>query len=284
MVENKSSLFGIIALIVGASGLGLGAFSVVNIFVTEGADGLPGQDGQDGIDGTDGLNGTEGQDAPGGLIVGILDPDHDETILGNVTIRALIYGSKNYNVLVLLNTSTVLGTTVPLNWDTSGVSDGWWNLTVIVTDLDSGNSTSDEVIVKVDSYANSGVKRTWYSESETIHGAGTFMRLNITVNPGEVVRFSITGLINSDGAVWIGINDVTSGAPGIYMDPRFYYLGNGLYESISLEGIIDNIIGYGPPGDRALMIGMSLASGSYVTLGYSSPGYPSAFIIQTLIM
>lgn len=30
MVENKSSLFGIIALIIGASGLGLGTFSVIS--------------------------------------------------------------------------------------------------------------------------------------------------------------------------------------------------------------------------------------------------------------
>jgi hypothetical protein len=35
MVENKSSLFGITAIIVGASGLGLGAFSIVNSQVVE---------------------------------------------------------------------------------------------------------------------------------------------------------------------------------------------------------------------------------------------------------
>jgi len=62
MVENRSSLFGIIAIIIGASGLGLGVFSVVNFQVMEGPQGPPGNDGQDGIDGTDGVNGI---DAPG---------------------------------------------------------------------------------------------------------------------------------------------------------------------------------------------------------------------------
>lgn len=62
MVENKSSIFGIIALIIGASGLGLGAFSVVNFQTVEGPQGPPGDDGADGVDGFDGV------DAPGGLV------------------------------------------------------------------------------------------------------------------------------------------------------------------------------------------------------------------------
>ena len=55
-MENKSSLFGIIALIIGASGLGLGAFSVVNFQTAEGPQGPPGQDGTDGIDGVNGTS------------------------------------------------------------------------------------------------------------------------------------------------------------------------------------------------------------------------------------
>jgi len=53
MAENRSSLISIIALIIGASGLGLGAFSVVNFQVVEGP---PGQDGLDGVDGVDNNN------------------------------------------------------------------------------------------------------------------------------------------------------------------------------------------------------------------------------------
>jgi hypothetical protein len=47
MVENKSSLLGIIALIIGASGLGIGTFSIVNFQVVEGPPGPPGEDGED---------------------------------------------------------------------------------------------------------------------------------------------------------------------------------------------------------------------------------------------
>ncbi|KKN28468.1 hypothetical protein LCGC14_0853970 [marine sediment metagenome] len=65
MVKSKNSLFGIIALIIGASRLGLGAFSVVNFQTIEGPQGIPGNDGQDGIDGIDGINGTDGQDIVG---------------------------------------------------------------------------------------------------------------------------------------------------------------------------------------------------------------------------
>ncbi len=47
MVENKSSLIGIIALIIGVSGVGVGTFSVVNFQVVEGPPGPPGEDGED---------------------------------------------------------------------------------------------------------------------------------------------------------------------------------------------------------------------------------------------
>ena len=70
-MENKSTIFGIIALIIGGAGLGLGVFSVISFQGIEGLqgpsgeDGIDGTDGIDGIDGTDGINGTDGKDAPG---------------------------------------------------------------------------------------------------------------------------------------------------------------------------------------------------------------------------
>lgn len=137
MVENKSSLFGIIAIIIGASGLGLGVFSVVNFQTVEG---IPGDDGQDGID---------GDDAPGGIIVGILDPDEGETISGNVTIRAMIAGSEAYTVSILRN-DTEIGTTLPMKWNTILAPDGWWNITVIVMDVPTQGQSSDHVLVYVD--------------------------------------------------------------------------------------------------------------------------------------
>jgi len=65
MVENKSTILGIIALIIGATGLGLGAFSFISLQAVEGEQGLPGEDGQDGIDGIVGIDGINGTDAPG---------------------------------------------------------------------------------------------------------------------------------------------------------------------------------------------------------------------------
>ena len=142
MVENKSSIFGIMALIIGASGLGLGVFSVVNIYMTEGSQGPSGMDGLDGTDGVD------GEDAPGGLVVGILDPDYDETVSGNVTIRALIYGSENYDVSVVRN-GTEIRTSIPTVWNTLTVSDGWWNITIIVQDTVTNVTSRDQVITLV---------------------------------------------------------------------------------------------------------------------------------------
>lgn len=151
MVENKGSLFGIIALILGASGLGLGAFSVVGLYGGEGLEGPPGQDGLDGTEGINGINGTDGQDgndAPGGLVVGFLDPDHGEVVSGNITIKALIYGSEDYTVSVLRN-GTEIGTTAPMTWDTTTVSDGWWNVTIRATDVSTSGQSQDDAIIYI---------------------------------------------------------------------------------------------------------------------------------------
>jgi len=145
MVENKSSLFSIIAIIIGASGLGIGAYSVVNFQTVEGPQGLP---GEDGIDGDDGQDGIDGKDAPGGIIVGIMDPDEGEIISGNITIRAMITGSESYTISILRNSSEI-GTSLPMMWNTEADDDGWWNITIVVADIETTNVSRDEVIVFV---------------------------------------------------------------------------------------------------------------------------------------
>jgi len=198
MVENKGSLFGIIAIIIGASGLGLGAFSFVNFQVVEGPEGIPGDDGTDGVDGMD------GEDAPGGLIIGILEPDHGETIQGVIIIRAIIYGTWNYSVSVLRD-GTEIGTSLPLVWDTTLESKGWYNITVKITDIESNNSTSDEAIVYVDNSLAPGYNWTiywsetspfsWIGLTTTWHNVfedtGSFS-VNIYVEPGESVHLTFT--------------------------------------------------------------------------------------------
>jgi hypothetical protein len=142
MVEKKNAIFGIIAIIIGASGLGLGAFSIVNFQLVEGPQGIPGEDGQDGV------NGTDGRDAPGGFIVKILDPDYGENVSGHVTIRAIVYGSINYSVSIFRN-STEIGNTIPTIWNTETVNDGVWNITIIAIDHTTSDQVSDTVIINV---------------------------------------------------------------------------------------------------------------------------------------
>lgn len=174
MVENKSSLFGIIAIIIGTSGLGLGVFSVVNFQTVEG---IPGDDGQDGIDGDDGQDGIDGDDAPGGIIVGILDPDEGETISGNVTIRAMIAGSEAYTVSILRN-GTEIGTTLPMKWNTILVPDGWWNITVIVMDVLTQDQSSDHVLVYVDN--NPTMTRVYLQGSLDLSDGYYFLNFDAT--------------------------------------------------------------------------------------------------------
>lgn len=189
MVENKSSLFGIIAIIIGASGLGIGAFSVVNFQTVEGPQGLPGDDGQD---------------APGGLLVGILDPDDGEVVSGSVTIRTLIYGSESYTIQILRN-GTEIGTSTPMIWDTTMINDGWWNITVVATDTLTNNQSQDEVMVYIQNVEYS--TNVYYCSSqseiedaldtiETSHGAIIITKnimLNSTININNGGNYIIQG-------------------------------------------------------------------------------------------
>ena len=140
--NGKSTILVVLALLIGISGVGLGAYSA---FFQQPIQGPPGQDGEDGLDG---LDGEDGADAPGDIVVGILDPDFNDRVDGIVEIRALIAGSDQYSVSIRLN-GTELGTQLPFEWDTSSVADGWWNITVKVIDIPSANETQDQVLVYV---------------------------------------------------------------------------------------------------------------------------------------
>ncbi|MFX0052741.1 MAG: hypothetical protein ACFE8U_15795, partial [Candidatus Hermodarchaeota archaeon] len=97
MEERAYIALSFVAVIVGVSALGIGTYSVINFQMVEGPQGPP------GLNGTDGLNGIDGGDAPGGIIVGIVDPDYGDTISGNITIRAIVFGSETYSVSILGN-------------------------------------------------------------------------------------------------------------------------------------------------------------------------------------
>jgi parallel beta-helix repeat protein len=140
--NGRFNVLVVLALLIGVSGVGLGAYST---FFQTPVTGPPGEDGEDGLDGVDGV---DGKDAPGGIVVGILDPDSHDIVSGVIEIRALIAGSNNFSVSVFSNSSEI-GTQIPFSWDTTSVADGWWNITVEVIDIPSGNQTQDEVIIYV---------------------------------------------------------------------------------------------------------------------------------------
>jgi len=239
MVKNKSSLFGIIALIIGASGLGLGAFSVVNFQIVEGPQGPPGQDGQNGIDGidgmdgingtdgTEGINGTDGQDMVG-LRVGILDPDHNEIVSGLVSIRILLWNSSQCALEVLINGS-VRATEAPWVWNTTAVADGWYNVSVIVTDTES-NTSQDEVLVQVINHPPIHTIEYYFFNVQSQEWF-----LNITYNITDITVFLITLSSNQHPMqypeVWLFKDSVS------YFNEKIQYSGtlggifvSGIYE------------------------------------------------------
>ncbi|MFX1481423.1 MAG: hypothetical protein ACFFCI_25365, partial [Promethearchaeota archaeon] len=198
-MENKSSLFGIIAIIIGASGLGVGAYSIVNFQIVEGPQGLPGDDGVDG------------QDAPGGLVVGILDPDHYDTVWGEIEIRALVYGSNNYSVSVIAN-QTQIGAQLPTFWNTSLEEEGWYNLTVLIIDIETKETASDTIWILIENPVIPGVKEIythirsneepfdtssgWVSVFMTTMG---YIDMYIDVEEGDVVHLRFAGLFMKGG-------------------------------------------------------------------------------------
>ncbi|MFX1344142.1 MAG: hypothetical protein ACFFBC_00135 [Promethearchaeota archaeon] len=182
-MENKSSVFGIIALIIGASGLGIGAYSMVNFQTVEGPQGLPGQDGEDGLDMV-------------GLQVGILDPDEGETVSGNITIRVMVWASSDYSLSILFD-GFEIGSSSTLTWNSSVVLDGWHNLTVIATDI-LNNVVKDEIWILVNN-----------NPLPTPQGGSVFIRWgNRTAPEGTTLLY------------WgLGCAGVYTGLPGAPSDP-----------------------------------------------------------------
>ena len=148
MKGNKTSILAIIAIIIGLAGFGIGITSLI----IGGPQGEPGIDGQDGLDGLD---------APGNITVGILGLNEGENVSGVVTIRAIVMGSDNYTLRVIKNNWTT-SYNVPFSWDTTKEANGWWNITVKATDLDSGEDNQDAIMVYV---KNPAETYTYYCSS-----------------------------------------------------------------------------------------------------------------------
>lgn len=71
MSNGKGNALAIIALIIGASGMGIGAFSLIRFQIVTGPEGPSGDDGADGVDGVNGTDGSDGLDGATGDIYAI---------------------------------------------------------------------------------------------------------------------------------------------------------------------------------------------------------------------
>ncbi len=127
MIRNRISTFVFLALILGASALAVGIYSMVNFQVLEGpqgSQGLPGQDGDDGLDGvngTDGIDGINGTDATLNNVVAVWD---SLSSLGGPAASYYIAFSD-----MRVNNTTYL----PLNQTNSTIvltRSGWYRLTI----------------------------------------------------------------------------------------------------------------------------------------------------------
>ena len=87
MGNSKSSVLGVIALIIGVSGLGLGTYTFVQDMITEGIQGPPGEDGIDGID------------APGYYCASSLEVQQALDSIGT-----------GYGIIIIMNNITLNGT------------------------------------------------------------------------------------------------------------------------------------------------------------------------------
>ena len=119
----KANAAVIIALLIGSFGLGLAYYTFVS---QESPNGMP---------------------SSSNPLIGILSPSSESAVSGNVSVRALVFATTSYAITVLCN-GTPIGTQLPLNWNTTTFTDGWYNLTVIVTDAAS-KSARDQILVQV---------------------------------------------------------------------------------------------------------------------------------------
>ncbi len=196
MAENRTKLSGIafVAVLLGAAGIALGVYAS---FMQTPVPGAPGEDGTDGLPGIDGVNGTDGLDAPGHIVVGILDPNEGGTVSGSITIRALIAGSNTYTLSVLRN-GTQIATQVPFDWNTGAVPDGDYNITVIATDVPSANVSQDQVVCSV---LNDPQVYEYYCDTQAeITGALTAIGTGSgTITITEDITLSSTITVNGGG-------------------------------------------------------------------------------------
>ncbi len=223
------------------------------------------------------------QGAAGDPVVGILDPDHGEMYSGNVTIRAMVWAASAYTVSVLRN-GTEIGTTVPLEWNTTTFTNGWYNITIVATDA-SSKIGKDEVWILINNTPQSGVIKTWYTYYNEGFTSSSTSFVNITGmnntifiegknNVSLYLSFSCPGYVDA-------ITRFRFTLDGINQDPPIHQISPGgtpHWMTVFFQQLIYNVT----PGQHLIQVQTYKygASGS-IQLGYTGAGL--TLLIQSLI-
>ncbi|NVM02386.1 MAG: hypothetical protein HWN67_08615 [Candidatus Helarchaeota archaeon] len=170
MEKNTLKAITVIAIVIGAFGLTFGYLAVARPETMDPIllfSAIPAPKGGNGV--------------PGDPVVGILDPDYGETYSGNITIRAMVWSASAYTISVLRN-GIEIGTSVPLEWNTTTELDGLYNITVAATDS-LNNVGKDEIWIIVNN-----------TPDTTSQGGNVFIRWgNDTAPEGSTLLYSGIG-------------------------------------------------------------------------------------------
>ncbi len=220
-MENRSSLFGIIAILIGAVGVGLGMFSVVNFQLVQGPQGLPGQDGQDGqdgiggIDGLDGINGTDGTDGQDGIngLDGINAPGY--YCNSGIEVQQALDSIGSSSGTIIINVSIVLNAPIQINGGGNYVIQGTG------TTIDCGDDRTAFNITNVETCTIRDLKIDATDISATTEA---LLIKDTNNNPVYIQNVQINGadlgngiMVDSDN-VWIQNCYLTDFETGIYMN------------------------------------------------------------------
>lgn len=80
-------------------------------------------------------------------LVGILDPSSEDYLIDMILIRALIFEASNYSIAIRLN-NTIIGTELPLLWNSSELTNGHYELKITVTDSEQ-NQGEDAIQISI---------------------------------------------------------------------------------------------------------------------------------------
>jgi hypothetical protein len=263
------------ALVLGGSGLGLGAYSLVS-----GGQGAQGPKGEQGVQGTQGDQGTTGLQGPAGMVgpvVSITQPGNNTVISGIVSVRIMLWNSTRCTFEVLVNGS-LNATELPWQWNTNApqFGNGWWNLTVRAINA-SLYAAQDQLLVFIDTTPYTGQVIQVKTAINTVQDNAdpntptTKMTISIDVTEGSFIWCSTSAALGLIGA------DFSGSACGfrILLDSVTVITGGSIYAT-STSGTI-NVF------ERVSLQGLSaaLSAGSHVVefQYYRHEDFPSANLI-----